>query len=449
MRGGQHGRRVGGRRWFTVAVAAAAVAAGVAVTAWPRPAAAKPGVVTNRQGETFSGEVTEDEHFVFVDSPGGQLRIDKRNVAKVDYAADVDAQYQARHAKLSATDVAGRVDLANWANQHARPDLAAASLEEARQLDPANRSVALALDSVQRQMDLDRRRGRGGRAATRPSTKPAMAAGTGPATAPPVSPPEHRLLTMDEVNAIRQVEMPTGDPLVKVRLENKVEARYLKLGMMSPAQFRMLSGEEQALEILRNGTPDMAKDVRILTDPTPLQLFKVKVMPIIAMGCASTACHGGTHGGNFALYTGDGTQPLYSNFYILQTYAARIGGVKYLAMDREVPERSLALQFGLPTTAGRPPHPTVAAFRPRFKDRDDPAYKIVKGWLTDSLRVIQPDYGFNVSAALLPTTNPAAAVEQATGVPTPPPLATTRPTPAHGTPLPRLPDGAVTQPSAP
>ncbi len=119
-------------------------------------------MVTNRQGQTFAGEVTEDEHFVFVDAAGGQLRIDKRNVAKVDYAADVDNQYHAAARQAGPADVKGRVDLADWANGHARPDLAVASLEEARQIDPANRDVALALDAVQRQMDLDRRQGRGG-----------------------------------------------------------------------------------------------------------------------------------------------------------------------------------------------------------------------------------------------------------------------------------------------
>ncbi len=257
---------------------------------------------------------------------------------------------------------------------------------------------------------------------------------------------EHRLLTLAEVNAVRQLEMPTADPLVKVRLENRVAARYLKatgMGVAEQAAFAKLTGEEQGLEILRMGTPDMAKDVRILTDPTPLQLFKTKVMPIVAQGCGSIACHGGTHGGTFALYPGEGTQPLYTNFYILQTYAAQIGGVKYLAMDREVPERSLVLQMGLPIVAGRPPHPAVAEFRPRFKDRDDPAYATVNAWLKSSLKVIQPQYGFDVAAAVVPTTQPAAPPAD---VP-PPPVPTTRPAPAHGAPLPRTATGAVTEPS--
>ncbi len=453
MRGGQQRRGVGSRRWFTAGLAAAALAGAVVAGTWPRLAGAKPGVVTNRQGQTFAGDVTEDDQFMLVDTAGGQLRIDKRNVARVDYTADVNAQYEQRHAKLAPRDLPGRVELANWATEHSRPDLAATALEEARQIDPANRDVALALDTVQRQMDLDRRHGKTPvPAATPPAVagaKPVPPA-TGPAAAggpPAVADMEHRLLTAAEVNAVRQVEMRTDDRLVKVRLANKVASRYEKASGMTAAAFNQLSGEEQALEILKHGTDEMAKDVLILTDPTPLQLFKTKVMPIVAQGCGSTACHGGPHAGTFMLYTGEGTQQLYTNFYILQTYAAQVGGVKYLAMDREVPDRSLALQYGLPVVAGRPPHPTVAEFRPRFKNKDDPAYQTVYDWLYNSVRVIQPNYGFDVSPYAPPSTQPATtAPAAAAGEPATQPLATTRPTPAHGTPLPRTPSGVVTDP---
>ncbi len=440
MSGRQLRRR---RRWIPVALAAAAVAA-AAVVARPPAASAKPGVVTNRQGQTFQGDVTEDEQFVYVDAAGGRLALDKRNVIKVDYAADVDAQYLQRHTKLGGADVKGRMDLATWANQQGRPDLAVAVLEEARDIDPANRDVALQLDAVQRQMDLDRRHGKsaappqpGGRtpaAAAAAATAPAMAVTMAPALA-------HRLLTAAEVNAVRQVEMRTDDRLVKIRFDNNVVRKYVADAGLNAKRFAMFTPEEQALEILKFGTPDLAKDVRVLTDPTPLQQFKVKIMPMVTQACGSPSCHGGTKGGDFGLFPGTSTEALYTNFYILQTYAIQIGGVKYLTMDREVPDRSLVLQFGLPVAQGRPPHPVVPELRARFKNRDDPAYTLIDDWLTDSLRVIQPEYGFAVSAHMIPTTKPVPATA---------PIPATAPAPAeptHGTPLPRLANGAVTQPS--
>ncbi len=439
------------RRWISAALATATVAVVLAGT-WGAPAAAQPGVVTDLQGKAYGGDVTEDDKFVYIGAPGGQIRLDKRNVAKVDFAADVDNQYKQRHDKLAANDVKGRMALAEWANGLARPDLAVAALEEARQIEPANREVALQLDAVQRQMDLDRRRGKAfaavrGAARPIPPTNVKPASTTGPSTLPASMPVmEHRLLTADEVNAIRQVEMRGGDRLIKVRLERNVARRYTQDSGFDPKRFARLSGEEQALEILKNGTPEMARDVRILTDPTPLKIFKTKVLPIVAMGCASTACHGGTKAGDFALYPGSSAEAVYTNFYILQTYAAEIGGVKYLAMDREVPERSLVLKFGLPPLAGKPPHPAVKDWRPRFRGTDDASYMVIDDFMTDALRVIQPDYGFNVNPKLPPGTQPAATMP-ATAPAVPVKAApATRPV-AHGVPLPRMNNGAVTQPA--
>jgi hypothetical protein len=441
----RHGRR---RRWITgAALAAAGLAVGLATVGWPAAARAKPGTVTTLAGRPYSGDVTEDDRFYYIQTPGGQVTLDKRNVAgPVEYDVDVDAHYAQRHDKLAATDVKGRVDLSHWARDHGRPDLALSALEEARTIDPANRDVALAIDDVQRQAELDRRQGRSTPQARGRTPSPATAvAATSPAGPPPV---EHRLLTDAEVNVIRQFEMRTDDRAIKVRLDHSVARRY-ELGAFGSATgqdaaaFGRQSGEEQALEILKFGSPDMAKDVRILTDPTPLHLFKTKVMPIVALGCASTACHGGTHAGDFHLFTGESTQALYTNFYILMTYTVHINGVQYLPMDREVPQRSLVLQFGLPPLMGRPPHPPVKDMRVRFRSVDDAAYMTIDDWLTDDLRVLQPQYGFNVSPRLLardmPSTMPA----------TMPAPAATRPA-VHGAPLPRLgPNGPVTLPSTP
>lgn len=46
---------------------------------------AKPGVVTDLQGKTFGGDVTEDSTYVYIDGPSGKMTLDKRNVASIDY----------------------------------------------------------------------------------------------------------------------------------------------------------------------------------------------------------------------------------------------------------------------------------------------------------------------------------------------------------------------------
>jgi hypothetical protein len=79
-----------------------------------------------------------------------------------------------------------------------------------------------------------------------------------------------------------------------------------------------------------------------------------------------------------------------------------------MVIDREVPERSLALQFGLPASVGTPPHPKVPNWKPRFRSASDQGYKDIFNWMSKSLSVLQPDYGIKVGVEL-PTTQPAAA----------------------------------------
>jgi hypothetical protein len=390
---------------------------------------AKPGVVTNRQGETFNGDVTEDDKFVYINGAGGQIKLDKRNIASVVYAETIDDQYASRHAKLAANDVKGRIDLAQWANDNNRADLAVAALTEARKIDPMNKDAARALDAAQQQLDMDQAAAKA--KPVKPTTAPAMATTTASAPAPTTQqvtagpPPERRLLNNDEINIIRQKEMQPDDPAVRVMFANNVIKRYLAGGDHNLADFNKMSKEAQAIDILTHGDPALAKDVRISTDPTPLMDFKKKVYPIISSGCASSACHGGTKARDFVLYPGDSNQAVYTNFYILLNYSTTVGGVKYLALDRDVPDRSLVLQFGLAHADANPPHPKVPGLRVLFKGQTDPKYDTIYQWMTKSLTVLQPDYGFRIAASVgAPTSQPAAA---STGSPTTAPAKPTVP----------------------
>src|SRR3954462_4243286 len=121
---------------------------------------AKPGMVRTKDGTVYRGDITEDDKFVTVKDRGISTRIDKRNVPAngVQYTATLDDQFNDRRSKLAPNDVKGRIDLANWATQNERADLAVAALTEATKIDPTNRDAALALDTAQRQAELDQRR---------------------------------------------------------------------------------------------------------------------------------------------------------------------------------------------------------------------------------------------------------------------------------------------------
>lgn len=380
---------------------------------------AKPGSVRTMDGTSYRGDVTEDDKFVTIKDHGVSTRIDKRNVAAdgIQYTASLDEQFTERHAKLAANDIKGRIELAHWATQNQRADLAVKTLEEAVKADPTNREAALQLETAQRQVDLDRRQqstkpavaSAATRAASQPATAPVATASAGPTKA---AAPEHRLLTNEEVNIIRQKELQPSDTKVRVQIAPDALKRYLSTGDRDAEAFRKMTPIEQAFELLRYNDPKLASEVRLLTDPAPLVEFKTKVYPLVATGCGSTACHGGNRAGDFHLFAGESPNVLYTNFYILQTYAKSINGTQMVMLDRALPNRSLFLQYALPASEVDTAHPQAPNFRPRFRTKSEAGYKLIQDWLTNGLTLIAPSYGIKMSAKA-PASQPAATAPAA------------------------------------
>jgi len=377
-------------RWRLSALGMAALAL-CALAATTQPS--KSGVVQTLQGQTFQGVITQDDKFVTVMQANNTgVRLDKRNIAKITYVATIDDQFNDKLSKLAADDVQGRIDLAKWASDQQRADLAVTALDQARKIDPSNQDAAVALGNAQRQVDQNN----GGGAA------PAAPGAGAPKAAPSAKGPVvvHRLFTDDEVNRVRQKEMSADDPTVHVRFDNGVVNRFLAAGGYDAATFRQLPAIQQGIEIITNGDASMANDVRIVTDPQPLLEFR-KIYPLIASSCASNACHGGTMGGNFGLFSGSSAATVYTNYYILQTYTKTIGGTQYRTVDRATPDRSLVLQFALPAGMADVSHPVVAGYRARLRTREDPIYQQILGWI-NGLSPIAPNYGVAVSPVLPP-----------------------------------------------
>ena len=379
-------------RWRLGAFAVAGLALCALVAAADPP---RPGIVQTLDGHTFTGDVVDDGKFVTITFQKNVIRFDKRYVAKITYTATVDDQFNGSLSKLAADDLKGRIDLATWATNNQRPDLAVTALQQAHKIDATNQDVITALDAAQHQVDLNAHN------AAAPATAADATATTKPTVAARVSAMPHRLLTDDEVNIIRQKEMSADDPTIRVRLENNVVARYLSTSDLDAVAFRQLPLPRQAIQILAFNDPKLSNDVRIATDPLSLVDFKSRVHPLIASDCASTACHGGSKAGDFGLFPGNSTPAVYTNFYILQNYAINISGTQYRGIDRGVPDRSLVLEFSLPENVADVVHPNVTGYRPRYHSRQDASYSAILTWI-NSLNPVAPRYGLNISPKLPP-----------------------------------------------
>src|SRR5690242_20389087 len=94
-------------------------------------ASAKPGVVKTRDGQTYEGDVKEDGTVVIVTTRRVPLTIQRADVESIEYLGTIDEQYAQRMAKLTEKDVNGRIDIARWAFDAGRYDLARDAVESA------------------------------------------------------------------------------------------------------------------------------------------------------------------------------------------------------------------------------------------------------------------------------------------------------------------------------
>ncbi len=370
---------------------------------------ARPGVVLTQDGNRFEGDVVENKEKGTVDitPPGGlTVTISHANVSSITYSDEIDKAVRQKLAKLDHNDLAGHLDLAHYAMDHHSYDTAHEVLEDAR---PRNRQVNDMLDSVNQQI-----RARGPTTAESVATT-LPAAAQEPVTRLPNEPQDSsgvtRMVTPEEINRIREVELGKNDTSVRVRIEADARKKFLSFTGMSNSEFSRMAPVQQAYMILDQGKRDMRDGVHILSDPPPLLSFRKEVVRSLLTGCATSKCHGSHSAGNFYLYPqAENEAAIYTDFVILQKYARTINGRRYQFIDRETPDQSLLLQYVLPPEFAEIPHPGKTSYKGIVHSRNDQHYKQILNWISTQLPLPAPDYGF-IDLSAPPTTKPAAAAQ--------------------------------------
>jgi len=366
-----------------------------------------------------------------------------------------EEEFDKRMQALGPRDVAGRIKLAQWAVERKRYDMAQDALKQALGIDPRNREAQDFMKVVEAQQRLNQRQvnrppQQGG--PTTPSqpgaprgepppmeeggddgrpAQPRAARGQGGDRSAGLRP-----LTPDEINRVRMLEWRRDDRGVNVRLLNNVKRRFLARARdVKPADFNAMTVTEQAQLIREQGTEDMLNDVRVVNDPPSLQEFRTGIQRPMLQTCASQQCHGGGEGSEkFALFHRAEKEPeAYANFLALSNYTGKAGGGgqqpkdekqkeqkeqkqqkqqkqggsilssneprEARMIDRNRPEDSLLIQYGLPYDAADAPHPEVPGFKPLFRTRNDARYRQFVRWVADVLAPIDQDYGIDMAAA--------------------------------------------------
>jgi hypothetical protein len=320
-----------------------------------------------------------------------------------------EEEFNRRKSALAAGDAAGRVRLARWAFERQEYDLARDAAQEAVTIDPRNREAQDLLRTIDAQRKLNRKttntapppagqppagrtpatgQPQGGDQGNSP-TPPARGQdnGKGNALVPPLSP--------DEVNRVRLLEWH-GEKGVRIRLQNDVKRRYLSHADIPPAQFNKMDAVDQAWEMKKKGSPDLFNNIRLTNDPPSMQEYRTQVQRTVLASCATAACHGGGAGSDrFALHPkAEHDAEAYANFITLSNFRYKPKkGPEASMIDRNRPEDSLLVQFGLPPDMASMPHPDVEGWRPAFRTRNDPKLRTIVRWISDALRPLQDDYG--------------------------------------------------------
>lgn len=384
------------------------------------------GLVQLRDGTVVRGEIIRDtlEEVEFkVDTVQGKLP--RSQVYRVVLELDFDARYARIKSAISPEEHGRRLGLARWLTDQGRMDLAImelesllrdADIEEARDmLRDINARVKLAQAVEANKRNHAKPATDGGNAASQPATTPgANPAGAGStasnppkgtaATEAPKGPPTSRemlpkdLLSNADVNLVRVYEIDFKDPPRMTVSPEGVRQLILRYGSSalvpadSQARNALYSktGTELAHLLFDLKARDLYGYIEVDEDPASIAKFRTRVHNSWLIGnCATSRCHGGVDAGGFFLYTGNAKDQRirYTNLLTLLNF--KVDGKPMV--NFEDPPNSLLIQYALPRTTARYPHPDVKGWKPVFNNSTPQLMQDTLDWIR-SMYQPRPEY---------------------------------------------------------
>lgn len=377
------------------------------------------GIVQLRDGTIVRGEILKDaldEVEFRVDSIKGTLPREK--VYRVVLELDFETRYRRIRASILPEEHGRRVALARWLAENDRLDLAVVELEALlREADSdAARDLLREVNArltLKQSIEESRRRERERREAVDAADPGAPATGGGGVAAAdgaPADAPQARampttrdmlpdnLISNEDVNLIRVYEIDFRDPprlSVKPEGIRQLILRYGSSDLIpaSPEQ-RNLLYTKPAIEVVRLMFSLRARDlyryVQVDEDPTSLALFRTRVHNSwLTANCATSRCHGGLHAGRFFLHTGNAKDQRIRYTNLLALLDFEVDGKK--VVDFEDPPSSLLIQYALPRTMARYPHPQVNGWKPVFSKSTPQLLNDTLEWIRGMYRP-RPEY---------------------------------------------------------
>lgn len=375
-------------------------------------------VITRDPDREIIGEVTETPEGIEVRTSMGIVTVPRRQVVSIaDYVAP-EEEFSQRLAELADDDVDGHISLGRSAMDGGMLEAAQERFSHVLQLEPDNQEAILLLGQAEARI---RRRDHAD------DEEPSSETTTGGNEDGSFDP--DWLVSMEDIYRIRMAEL-LEDERVNVQFVDDVLDRFERSmngredadgETFDLRQFRRLRPPDKLMYILANIDRDdtsIRGDIHILDDPEFMQTF-MGFWRTLEPTCAAAQCHGGVSApGGLKLLrspsagTADDVsrRTFYTNFMILDTYRAQSPEHnRQQLINRNRPENSLLLQFGLPTDQAVFAHAEVEGepIRPLFANTENQLYQRMIEWITNGVRgPVHPYYNVNFTPPLPSSTQP-------------------------------------------
>ena len=374
-------------------VLAALVVALFAGSAWSARIAV---VHLTDRADPIEGELVEETaDKVVLKIAGINTPISKDRIRELTYKPSLAEQYKAKRAELKDDDFDARYDLARWLYDQETMEayqIALAELNDITARSPGQRQAQLlkrlvqqriaALEAIQEDPGAE---------------NPPPDNGDGPAAPPTAERPkalekdQRSLLKIYEINLKDKprVTVPhkvADDFLDKYRAADALSSYNSREGR---ARFHRLANYEQLSLMFEVQARDMYGEVIVQDEPEALAFFKQNVNPRYVTGYFIRMFgEEPVPGLKLIKEKGNSEPSAYTNFLLL--HRASVDGQKFINRDR--PDQSLLLQWGLPRQDAAFPAPqSVKNFRPYFTGPGDERFVEMVNWIK-RLYFPSPDY---------------------------------------------------------
>ena len=341
--------------------------------------------ITLKDGRKYTGEISRTRDGFTIKIGQISFGVDANEVVSIVDVMTPELMYRKKLKEIDPNSANDHLLLGQWAIKQNSLEIARDELDAALRIDPNLEKASLLkglVDDWIRQAVREKDIRPGG-----PSSLGAI----------PVRP--EWLVTKEDIYRIRVEELRPDDTVV-IEFRNKVLDRFMKTmqgregweqpqGEKAFRRFRRAQKVNYILSKIDRDNSAIKDDIIIRSDPKFMQEFRKRVWPVVSKSCATMSCHGGIdHGAKFKLFNFPGRNERieYTNFLLLDMVEQ--DGLKMI--DRDRPENSMLLQYGLPRNLARYPHPGQVT--PAYRSPSDASYRRVMAWIRSLKGPIHPSY---------------------------------------------------------